>query len=297
MKFKIGNVVIPNQFILAPMAGVTNVVYRSICKELGAGLVVSEMISDNGLKYNNQKTFDMLKVNDVEHPISLQIFGDNKDDILEGVKKMMEIAEFDIIDINMGCPVNKVFKTGAGSALLKEPEKIYEIIKTLKDNIDKPVTIKMRAGIDHNHINCREVAKLAEKAGVDAIFIHGRTKSDLYNGKCNLDYIKQVKETVSIPVIGNGDIQTVEDAKRMMEYTGCDAVMIGRSALGNPWIFKEMNEYFEHGNIYKPTPNDVLEMIERHAIDLIALKGEKNAMIEMRGHGAWYLKRLVKFQP
>ncbi len=293
MAFKIGNIEPRNNIILAPMAGISNEAFRTICKEMGAGLTYAEMVSDKGIAYDNEKTKRMVMVSDNEHPITMQIFGSDYKTITESAKSMLKISNFDILDVNMGCPVNKVTKGGAGSALLKEPSKIYDIVKSLKENLNIPVTIKIRAGFDHQSINCGEVARLASTAGVDAITIHGRTKTDLYNGCANLDYIKMVKDAATCPVIGNGDIKDISSAQKMIEETGVDAIMIGRAAMGNPWIFRELASYFEKGIILPPvTKTEVLDMILEHARRLIALKGEHIALIEMRGHAPWYLKQI-----
>lgn len=297
MKMKIGNVELSNNIILAPMAGVTTSSYRTICLEHGAGLVCTEMISDKGLAYDNARTLKMLYVEKNEHPISMQIFGSDYHSITQSAKKMIENSKIDILDVNMGCPVSKVVRTGAGSALLKTPEKIYDIVKSLKENVDIPVTIKIRAGWDYHSINCDKVAKLASVAGADAITIHGRTRSSLYTGSVHLDYIKMVKEHATCKVIGNGDIKDVESAQKMLE-TGVDAIMIGRAALGNPFIFNQLNAYFNENKIIeKPSKEEVIETLLDHAKRLIILKGEHIAMIEMRTHTAWYLKQIAGTKP
>lgn len=288
---KIGNVEVKNNLILAPMAGVTTQAFRTICLEMGAGLVYAEMVSDKGLAYGNEKTFKMIETATNEHPIAMQIFGSEALSICNAAKLIIKNTNVDIIDINMGCPVNKVVKNGSGSALLKTPNKIYDIVKMLTDEIDLPVTVKIRAGFDHNNINCDEVARLVSKAGASAIAIHGRTRSDFYTGVANLDYIKMVKENATIPVIGNGDIKDIKSAIEMIEKTNVDGIMIGRASLGNPWIFKELKEYIENGIIIdKPTTEEVIAMLLEHAKRLIELKGEHIAMIEMRTHAAYYLK-------
>lgn len=297
MKMKIGNVELSNNIILAPMAGVTTSSYRTICLEHGAGLVCTEMISDKGLAYDNARTLKMLYVEKSEHPISMQIFGSDYQSITQSAKKMIENSKIDILDVNMGCPVSKVVRTGAGSALLKTPEKIYDIVKSLKENVDIPVTIKIRAGWDYHSINCDKVAKLASVAGADAITIHGRTRSSLYTGSVHLDYIKMVKEHATCKVIGNGDIKDVESAQKMLE-TGVDAIMIGRAALGNPFIFNQLNVYFNENKIIeKPSKEEVIETLLDHAKRLIILKGEHIAMIEMRTHATWYLKQIAGTKP
>ncbi len=290
---KIKNIELKNNLILAPMAGVTTEAFRTICLEMGADLVCAEMVSDKGLAYKNDKTLKMIEIGENEHPISMQIFGSSAESITNAAKMVTELTNVDIIDVNMGCPVNKVVKNGSGSALLKEPQKIYDIVKSLKDNIDKPITIKIRAGFDHQHITCGEVTKLACLAGVDAIAIHGRTRSDFYNGYANLDYIKMVKEASSVPVLGNGDIKNVESAQKMLDETQVDGLMIGRATLGNPWIFRELKAYMENKPIpERPTVLEIVEMILEHARRLMILKGEHIAMIEMRTHAAWYLKQI-----
>lgn len=297
MEFKIGNVKLKNNIILAPMAGVTTSAYREICLEHHAGLICTEMISDKGLAYDNAKTLKMVEIKNTEHPISMQIFGSDYRTITESSKRLINISPIDILDVNMGCPVNKVVKSGAGSALMKAPSKIYDIVKSLKENIDIPITIKIRAGWDYFSINCDEIARLATKAGVDAITIHGRTRSQLYNGVANLDYIKMVKDATYVPVIGNGDIKNIESAKKMFEI-GVDAIMIGRASMGNPFIFDELTSYFESGKIIeKPTKEEVICTLLDHASRLLQEKGEHIAMIEMRTHAVWYLKQIQGTKP
>ena len=291
---KIGNLVTKNDIFLAPMAGVTTSAFRTICLEHGAGLVYAEMVSDKGLSYENNKTLEMIEIWEDEHPISMQVFGSDEKTILTAAKLIEERSNVDIIDVNMGCPVQKIVRAGSGSALMKTPDKIYTIVKTLTDNINKPITVKIRTGWDNSSINCVEVAKLIEKAGASAVAVHGRTRSQMYTGEANLDYIKAVKEAVSIPVIGNGDIKDVESAVRMKEYTGCDALMIGRASCGNPWIFDQLNEYFTNSNIIeKPTKDEIINTMIDHTKRLITLKGEHVALVEMRTHAAWYLKQLI----
>lgn len=275
------------------MAGVTNEAFRIICKNKGAGLVYAEMVSDKGLAHENARTQSMTVVSPLEHPIAMQVFGSDYESITNAGKYIEENSEADIIDVNMGCPVNKVIKGGAGSALLKTPDKIYDIVKSLKDNVGLPVSIKIRAGFDHDSINCDEVTKIACRAGVDAIAIHGRTRSMMYRGESNNEYLKMVKENANCFVIGNGDIKNVEDAKRMIAETNVDAIMVGRASLGNPWIFIELDDYFNgNSNYHEPTTLDIIATMKEHAERLISLYGEKIAMIEMRTHGAWYFKRL-----
>lgn len=288
---KIKNVEIKNRIVLAPMAGYTNRSYRKIMKDMGVGLVYSEMISARGLVYDNDKTFELTKVNECDHPISMQIFGGDIPSLVAAAKIIDTQTDADIIDINMGCPVKKVLKANAGSYLLKDPKYIGEIVSAVVSNVSKPVSVKIRAGLDHLNINASEVAKEIERAGASLIAIHGRTKSDLYRGSVNLDYIKMVKDSVSIPVIGNGDIKSIEDAKRMIEYTNVDMIMIGRGSFGNPWLMRDLVDYFS-GNPIKPNPTAIekVDMCERHFLLLLEEKSEKIAVLEMRSLVSWYLK-------
>lgn len=291
MKWKIGNVEIENQLVLAPMAGITNEAFRSICKEMGAGLVVCEMISDKALSFHNAKTIKMTGVSQNEHPLSMQIFGANKETLVYAAKWIYENTDADIIDINMGCPVNKVAKrAGAGSSLLRDPNKVYEITKAVVEATPLPVTVKIRIGWDENNINAVENAKMIEKAGACAIAVHGRTRAQMYSGHANLDVIKDVVEAVNIPVVGNGDIVDGPSALHMLEYTGCKAIMIGRGALGNPWIFKEINAYFAGEEFKRPSKEEIYNMIVDQYERLLKLKGERLALLEMRSHVGWYLK-------
>ena len=291
--FKIGNIEIKNQVVMAPMAGITNMAFRKIIKDFGAGLVYSEMVSDKALCYGNTKTIDMLQVDDGEHPVSIQLFGGEVETMVKADKFIDQHSNCDIIDINMGCPVNKVLKADAGSKLLLYPDKIYEIVKGIVDNVSKPVTVKIRSGFDSKHINAVEVAKLIEKAGASAIAIHGRTRSQMYEGKADWKIIADVKAAVKIPVIGNGDVRSVEDAKRMLEETGVDAVMIGRAALGNPWLIKQVVQSLETGVIIEePTYQEKIAQCLSHAKKLMEIEPEKVAMFQMRGHAPWYIKGL-----
>ena len=292
MALKIGNVELNGQVILAPMAGVCNSAYRRICKEMGASLVCAEMVSDKGMIYNSKKTKDMLYFEESERPISQQIFGSDKETFVCAAKMVYETMKPDIIDINMGCPVPKVaIRSQAGSALLKNPELIYEIVSSVVSAVPIPVTVKIRSGWDSKSINAVEVAKICEKAGASAITVHPRTRSQLYTGKADLDIIKKVKENVSIPVLGNGDITSIETAKHMLEYTNCDAIMIGRGVLGNPWLIKEIDTYLKTGTIIdKPTYEERIKMCFKHLDYLLQIKNEKISVLEMRSHIAWYIK-------
>ena len=290
--WKIGNVEINNRVVLAPMAGVCNSAFRRIVKEMGCGLIYAEMVSDKAIFYNNQKTIDMLYMTDYERPIAQQIFGSDKDSFVSAAKYIYENMHPDISDINMGCPVPKVaLRSQAGSALLKNPEKIKEIVSAVVEAVPIPVTVKMRSGWDHNSINAVEVAKICEEAGASAICIHARTRSQGYSGKADWNIIKQVKESVSIPVIGNGDVVDIYSAKKMLDETGCDAIMIGRAALGNPWIFKQVNEYIENNKVIDlPSPLEKVDMCIKHLKYLEEIKVSKVAVLEIRNHVAWYLK-------
>ncbi|HEY8435556.1 MAG TPA: tRNA dihydrouridine synthase DusB [Haloplasmataceae bacterium] len=294
MKWYIDDIEIENQVVIAPMAGIGNFAFRRICKEMGAGLIYAEMVSDKALIYNNEKTYRMLYVDESEQPVSLQVFGGDVDTIVEGAKIIDQKSNAMIIDINMGCPVPKVTKGDAGAKLLLNPQKVYEIVARVVDNVKKPVTVKMRAGWDEHTIYAVENARMIEKAGAKALAIHGRTRKQMYQGKADWNIIKAVKQEIqSIPVIGNGDVKSPEDAKRMLDETGVDAVMIGRAVLGNPWIIRQIVHYLETGEkLPDPTPEErVMKAIE-HMDYLIELKGERTAVLEMRSHIPWYLKGL-----
>ena len=290
--WKIGNVEISNKVVLAPMAGICDNAYRTIVKEMGAGLICAEMVSDKAIYYNSKKTIDMLYMTEEERPISQQIFGSDVKSFVMAAKYIEENMKPDIIDINMGCPVPKVaLRAQAGSALLKDPNKVEKIVKSVVDAVSIPVTVKIRSGWDSNSINAVEIAKVVEEAGASAITVHARTRAQGYSGKADWDIIKQVKESVKIPVIGNGDIKSIYDAEKMINDTNCDAVMIGRGCLGNPWLIKQTIAYLENGVIIDdPTPLERLEMILLHIDKLLKFKPEKQALLEIRTHIGYYLK-------
>ena len=292
MTWKIGNVEIKNQVVLAPMAGYSNTSFRKIIKDMGAGLIFAEMVSDKALVYQNAKTLELLKMSEEERPIAQQIFGSDVESFVEAARIVESVMHPDIIDINMGCPVPKVAVSAqAGSALLKNPDKIKKIVSEVVKAVSVPVTVKIRLGWDESSINCVEVAKVIESAGASAITLHARTRAQGYSGKARWEYIKQVKENVSIPVIGNGDVKTCFDAKRMILETGCDAVMIGRGVLGNPWLIRDCVEYLESGSVPKPVSNqEKIEMMKRHFELLKQDKNEKVALLEIRSNILFYLK-------
>jgi len=292
--WKIGNVEIKNRIVLAPMAGISNSAFRTIIKEMGCGLIVSEMVSDKAIYYGSKKTIDMLYMTDFERPISQQIFGSDKESFVYAAKYIEENMKPDIIDINMGCPVPKVaLRAQAGSALLKSPDKVYEIVKAVVEAVKVPVTVKIRSGWDSNNINAVEIAKVIEKAGASAITVHGRTRAQGYSGKADWNIIKKVKESVSIPVIGNGDVNSAYDAEKMLKETNCDAVMIGRGVLGNPFLIKQCVEYLEKGIMPKEvTKEEKINMMKKHLEYLLKIKEEKTSLLEMRTHAAYYLKGL-----
>lgn len=288
----IGNVEIKGKTVLAPMAGICNSAFRKIIKEMGCSLIYAEMVSDKAIFYRNQKTKDMLFMEEVERPIAQQIFGSDKESFVDAAKYIEKEMHPDIIDINMGCPVPKVaLKSQAGAALLKNPEKIREIVSAVVSAVSVPVTVKIRSGWDQNNINAVEVAKICESAGASAITIHPRTRSQGYTGSADWSIIKKVKENVNIPVIGNGDIKDIYQAKKMLDETGCDLIMIGRGVLGNPWLIREINAYLENGEIIdKPTDIEKIDMCLKHLDYLSKIKSEKLTCLEIRNHVAWYLK-------
>ena len=292
--FKIGNIEIKNKIVMAPMAGISNSAYRRIIKEMGAGLIFAEMVSDKAIYYGSKKTIDMLYMTEEERPIAQQIFGSDLESFVYAAKYIYETMKPDIIDINMGCPVPKVaVKSQAGSALLKDEKKVFEIVRAVVESVPIPVTVKIRSGWDEKSINAVIIAKICEKAGASAITVHGRTRKQGYSGKADWDIIKKVKQSVSIPVIGNGDIKTCYDAKKMIDETNCDAVMIGRGLMGNPWLVKECIEFLEMGiEPEKITDLEKVDMFEKHLNYLLEIKPEKVAVLEMRQFGLSYLKKI-----
>lgn len=288
MSLKIGNVEIESPCILAPMAGVTDLPFRLLCREQGAGLLSMEMVSAKAVSFHNKNTEALMEIAEGENPIALQLFGSDPHIMAETAREIEE-RPFDILDINMGCPVPKVVNNGEGSALMKEPEKVEAIVSGVVKAVSKPVTVKIRKGFDENHINAVEIAKIIESAGAAAVAVHGRTREQYYSGEADWEIIRRVKEAVSIPVIGNGDVTSPFRAKQMLEETGCDGVMIGRAARGNPWIFRETAEYLETGTVLaRPSRQEVKEMILRHCELQLRYKGEYTGIREMRKHVAWY---------
>ena len=282
------NIEIENCLALGPMAGVTDLPFRLLCKEMGCNMLYTEMVSAKAILYKNKNTKELLNIDKNEHPVGVQLFGSDPD-IMAQIAAQVEEGECDFIDINMGCPVPKIVNNGEGSALLKQPKLVEEILTKMVKAVNKPVTVKIRKGFENGTVYAVEIAKIAESCGVSAIAVHGRTREQYYSGKADWDVIKDVKKAVKIPVIGNGDIFSAEDAKAMKEYTGCDGLMVARGARGNPWIFREIKEYLENGNVIdKPTINDIREMIIRHAKMLVNYKGEYTGIREMRKHIAWY---------
>ncbi|PAE22885.1 tRNA dihydrouridine synthase DusB [Bacillus sp. 7894-2] len=289
--FKIGDIELKNRVVLAPMAGVCNSAFRLTVKEFGAGLVCAEMVSDKGIVLQNEKTMDMLYIDEREKPLSLQIFGGKKETLVEAAKFVDQNTNADIIDINMGCPVPKITKCDAGAKWLLDPDKIYEMVSAVTAAVEKPVTVKMRMGWDEDHIYAVKNAQAVERAGGKAVALHGRTRVQMYEGQANWDIIREVKQNINIPLIGNGDVETPQDAKRMLDETGCDGVMIGRAALGNPWMIYRTVKYLETGELMgEPSVREKMDVCILHLDRLISLKGEHIAVLEMRKHAAWYLK-------
>lgn len=288
MKLKIGSVTLDNNLILAPMAGVTDLPFRLLCKEQGAGLICTEMISAKAIHFKNKNTESLMEIDVRERPVSLQLFGSDPD-LMADIAAQIEYRNFDILDINMGCPVPKVVNNGEGSALMKNPRLVHEIIRKVSGAIQKPVTVKIRKGFTEDCVNAVEIARIAQDAGAAAVAVHGRTREQYYSGKADWDIIRQVKEAVSIPVIGNGDVDSPEKAKQMQQETGCDGIMIGRAVRGNPWLFSRILHYQETGELLpKPDIREVKEMMLRHARLQLEYKGEYTGMREMRKHVAWY---------
>ncbi|AZP93807.1 tRNA dihydrouridine synthase DusB [Enterococcus mundtii] len=293
--WKIGNVEIPNRVVVAPMAGITNAAFRVTVKEFGAGMVVCEMISDQGIHFRNKKTLEMLHIDETEHPLSLQIFGGNKDTLVEAAQFVEKHTTADIIDINMGCPVNKIIKAEAGAKWLLDPDKVYEMVHAVASAVDVPVTVKMRIGWDEEHVFAVENALAAQAAGAGAVAMHGRTRVQMYEGKANWEVLKEVKKHLTIPFMGNGDVKTPEDAKRMLEYVGADGVMIGRAALGNPWMIHRTQHYLETGELIpEPTAREKITTAKLHLERLVDLKGETIACREFRTHASYYLKGISR---
>lgn len=289
---KIGNIELKNKVFLSPMAGVTDLPFRLICKEQNCGMLYTEMINAKALCYDDENTKKMLKIEDEEHPVAVQIFGSDPE-FMGRAAQIMNKYPNEILDINMGCPAPKIVKNGDGSALMKNPKLAEEVLKSVVKNSEKPVTLKIRKGWDDNSVNAVEIAKIAEASGISALAIHGRTREQYYSGKADWDIIAEIKQNISIPVIGNGDVFTVEDAINMLEKTKCDAIMIGRGAQGNPWIFKRINHYMQTGEILpEPTIEEKISVAKKHLGLAVEEHGEYVAVREMRKHLAWYIKGL-----
>ncbi|WP_125608295.1 tRNA dihydrouridine synthase DusB [Lapidilactobacillus bayanensis] len=295
MEWQIGNVTIPNQVVVAPMAGITNSAFRVICKQFGAGLVVCEMISDQGIMHRNQKTLNMMFIDPYEHPVSLQVFGGTRATLVEAAKFVDQQTDADIIDLNMGCPVNKVVKTDAGAKWLLDSDKVYEMVAAVVAAVEKPVTVKMRTGWDKDHILAVENAMAAQRAGASALAMHGRTRKQMYSGTADWDILKEVRQHLTIPFIGNGDVRTPQDAQRMLTEVGADAVMIGRAVLGNPWLLQAVNQYLDTGELMsEPTPRAKVAIAKEELASLMKLKGERFAVPEFRQQAAYYLKGIPR---
>ncbi|CAM3064021.1 tRNA dihydrouridine synthase DusB [Lactiplantibacillus plajomi] len=293
--WRIGDVVIPNRLVVAPMAGVTNAAFRVICKDFGAGLVVCEMISDRGIMYHNQKTLSMMFVDPKEHPMSIQIFGGSKETLVRAAQFVDQQTSADIIDINMGCPVNKVVKTDAGAKWLLDSNKVYEMVAAVTSAVQKPVTVKMRTGWDDQHVLAVENALAAERAGAAAIAMHGRTRQQMYRGHADWDVLKRVADAISIPLMGNGDVQTPQDAERMLTEVGADAVMIGRAVEGNPWMLRQTAHYLATGELLPvPSVSEKMQTAREHLQRLVALKGERGGCHEFREQAPYYLKGIPR---
>lgn len=291
---KIGNVEINSLFALAPLAGVTDIAFRRVCKSFGAGYCESEMVSAKALSFNDKKSFELMRIASDEHPCAVQIFGDEPE-LMANAAKLAVKSGADIVDINMGCPAPKIVNNGSGCALMKNPELCGRIVFSVKSAVNIPVTVKIRKGFDDENITAVEVARICEKNGADAVIVHGRTRQQYYSGHCDLEIIKAVKENVRIPVIGNGDVRDIKSAEKMLEFTGCDGIMIARAALGNPWIFRILNEYFDKGIIINPpAPKEKMETMAKHIELVCKYKGEKLGMLQSRKQISWYLKGFRK---
>ncbi|WP_367295340.1 tRNA dihydrouridine synthase DusB [Levilactobacillus yonginensis] len=291
MAWKIGDVTIPNRVVVAPMAGVTNVAFRLICKEFGAGLVECEMISGQGIHYHNQRTLHMMAVDEREHPMSIQIFGGTQETLVQAAQFVDKQTPADIIDINMGCPVNKVVNTDAGAKWLLDPDKVHDMVAAVVAAVDKPVTVKMRTGWDDRHVYAVENALAAESAGASAVAMHGRTRKQMYQGQADWDVLADVAKHLTIPFMGNGDVRTPEDAKRMLTEVGADAVMIGRAVMGNPWLLRRVNHYLDTGELLpEATPEEKIAIAKEHLHRLCRAKGSEEGPRDFRNQVAYYLK-------